>query len=72
MRQAVLAQDVLALEESEAVVITTDNQLQESLDCPDCSDTMIKFYDWDKMKYLCENCGLTIANPATVLYVVQE
>jgi hypothetical protein len=54
MRQAVLAQDVLALEESEAVVITTDNQLQESLDCPDCSETMIKFYDWDKMKYLCE------------------
>lgn len=58
MRQAVLAQDGLALEESEAVVITTDNQLQESLDCPDCSDTMIKFYDWDKMKYLCD--------PATV------
>jgi hypothetical protein len=68
MRQAVLAQDVLALEESEAVVITTDNQLQESLDCPDCSDTMIKFYDWDKMKYF----AAAIANPATVLYVVQE
>jgi ribosomal protein S27E len=66
MKRAILTQDAIGLEKSEAVVISTHNQLQESLDCPDCSDTMIKFYDWDKMKYLCENCGLTIANPAIV------
>ncbi|MDQ6864389.1 MAG: hypothetical protein FIO02_04095 [Nitrosopumilales archaeon] len=63
MRQVTLSQDVIAIEKSEAAATTTDNQLQESLDCPDCSDTMLKFYDWDKMKYLCENCGLTINNP---------
>jgi hypothetical protein len=36
---------------------------EESLDCPDSFDTMMKLYDWDKIKYVCENCGLTIANP---------
>lgn len=62
MRRATLTQDVIALEEPliQAATTTTDNQLLESVDCPDCSDTMLKFYDWDKMKYLCENCGLTI------------
>ena len=63
MRQVTLAQDVIAIEKSEAAATTTDNQLQESLDCPDCSDMMLKFYEWDKMRYLCENCGLTINNP---------
>ncbi|HET7147243.1 MAG TPA: hypothetical protein VFI73_01980 [Candidatus Nitrosopolaris sp.] len=65
MRRAPLAQDLIALEKSltQAAAITTYNQLLESVDCPDCSDTMLKFYDWDKMKYLCENCGLTINNP---------
>jgi hypothetical protein len=41
---------------------TTDKQLRESEDCPDCYNTVIKFYDWGKTKYICENCGLTIAN----------
>jgi ribosomal protein S27E len=35
----------------------------QSVDCPDCFDAMIRFYDWDSVRYLCENCGLTIANP---------
>jgi ribosomal protein S27E len=65
LRRATLTQDVIALEKPliQAATTTTDNQLLESVDCPDCSDTMLKFYDWDKMKYLCENCGLTINNP---------
>jgi predicted RNA-binding Zn-ribbon protein involved in translation (DUF1610 family) len=33
---------------------------EESVDCPDCFDAMIRFYDWDTARYLCENCGLTI------------
>jgi transposase-like protein len=62
LRRATLTQDVIALEKPliQAATITTGSQLLESVDCPDCSDTMLKFYDWDKMKYLCENCGLTI------------
>ena len=62
MRRATLTQDVITIEKSLtlAAAITTDNQLLESVDCPDCSDTMLKLYDWDKMKYLCENCELTI------------
>jgi len=65
LRRATLAQDVIALEKPliQAATTTTDDQLLESIYCPDCSDTMIEFYDWDKMKYLCENCGLTINNP---------
>jgi hypothetical protein len=65
VRRDTLIQNVIALERSptEAAAPATDSQLQESMDSPDCSDTMLKFYDWDKMKYLYENCGLTIANP---------
>jgi predicted RNA-binding Zn-ribbon protein involved in translation (DUF1610 family) len=33
---------------------------EESIDCPDCFDAMIRFYEWDTTRYLCENCGLTI------------
>ena len=66
MRRARLTQDVIALGRSPTEAPATNNQLQETMDCPDCSDTMLKFYDWDKMKYLCQNCGLTIANPAII------
>jgi predicted RNA-binding Zn-ribbon protein involved in translation (DUF1610 family) len=27
-----------------------------SIDCPECYDAMIKFYDWDNIRYRCENC----------------
>jgi hypothetical protein len=43
VRQVTLAQDVIAIEKSEGAATTTDNQLQGSLDCPDCSD-MIQRY----------------------------
>ena len=41
---------------------------EESVDCPDCLDAMIRFYDWDSARYLCENCGLTIRAP-TILSI---
>ena len=65
-RRATLTQDAIALEKSptETAARGTDNHLRELLDCPDCFDTMLMFYDWDNMKYICENCGLTIANSA--------
>ena len=66
LRRATLTQDAIALEKSptETAARGTDNHLRELLDCPDCFDTMLMFYDWDNMKYICENCGLTIANPS--------
>ncbi len=66
LRRATLTQDAIALEKSptETAARGTDNHLRELLDCPDCFDTMLMFYDWDNMKYICENCGLTIANSA--------
>jgi len=33
---------------------------EESIDCPDCYDTMIRFYDWDIIRYRCENCDLIL------------
>jgi ribosomal protein S27E len=76
LRRATLTQDAIALEKSPTETAArggTDNHLRESLDCPDCFDTMLKFYDWDKMKYICENCGLTIANSAILsTYVSSE
>jgi hypothetical protein len=33
---------------------------EESIDCPECCDAMIRFYDWDTFRYHCENCDLTI------------
>ena len=29
---------------------------EESVDCPECYDAMTKFYDWDSIRYRCENC----------------
>jgi transposase-like protein len=72
-----LTHDVLAIETSrykaEAIARTCIkvHLVEESLDCPDCFDTMMKLYDWDKVRYRCENCGLIIANPLST-YTVEE
>jgi hypothetical protein len=42
---------------------------EESIDCPDCFDAMIRFYDWDTARYLRENCGLTIPTPVILLQI---
>jgi len=34
----------------------------ESIDCPECYDTMIRFYDWDSIRYVCENCDFQRAS----------
>ncbi len=74
LRRATLTQDAIALEKSptETAATGTDNHLRELLDCPDCFDTMLMFYDWDNMKYICENCGLTIANSAILATYVRS
>lgn len=35
---------------------------EESIGCPDCYDTMIRFYDWDSVRYLWENCDFQRAS----------
>lgn len=55
-------QDIIVLSTSTEVNTLPDDQLRS---CPDCSDTMNIIYDWDKISYSCENCGLTIANSGT-------
>jgi ribosomal protein S27E len=64
VRRATLTLDAMAIGKSptKASATTTDKQLRESVDCPDCDNTVIRFYDWSKTKYIYENCGLTIAN----------
>jgi Zn finger protein HypA/HybF involved in hydrogenase expression len=37
------------------------SQEGETVDCPDCFDTMVKIYDSDKIRYRCENCDLMIS-----------
>jgi hypothetical protein len=34
---------------------------EQTVDCPDCFDTMIRIYDSDKIRYQCENCDLIIS-----------
>ena|SRR2546430_10087019 len=67
MKRATSIYKRLALEHacSEATSKFTRRQpeYEESVDCPDCLDAMIRFYDWDSPRYLCENCGLTIRAP---------
>ena len=36
-------------------------QEEQTADCPDCFDTMIKIYDSDKLRYQCENCDLILS-----------
>jgi ribosomal protein S27E len=64
VRRATLTLDAIAVGKSpiEAAATTTDTQLRESVDCPECYNTVINLYDWSKTKYICENCELTIAN----------
>ena len=37
-----------------------ERESEESIDCPDCYDAMIRFYDWDTIRYRCENCDLVL------------
>ncbi len=69
MRRAALTHDTLAVEKSETeatagTCLKIHPEVEKELDCPDCYDTMLKLYDWDKINYFCENCGLTTANPS--------
>jgi len=64
LKTAILRYRTVASEETSAEAKTswlTDIQREEeSIDCPECYDAMIKFYDWDSLRYRCENCNLIL------------
>ena len=66
MKSAILRYRTVASEDTSVEAKTswlTDIQpeSEESIDCPDCFDAMIKFYDWDSIRYRCENCDLILS-----------
>jgi hypothetical protein len=67
VRRATLTLDAMAIGKSptKASATTTDKQLRESVDCPDCDNTVIKFYDWGNTKYICENWKV---NPVRLIF----
>lgn len=67
MRRATLTLDAIAVGKSpiEAAATTTYKQLRKSMDCPDCYNRVIKFYDWGNTKYICENWKI---NPVRLIY----
>jgi ribosomal protein S27E len=72
LKRATLRYKIKDLQESSSEAKTwrfTDIQPEseeESIVCPDCFDAMIRFYDWDTPRYLCDNCGSTIL-PSVIL-----
>ena len=41
---------------------------EETVNCPDCFDTMVKIYQADKIRYHCENCDLIIPDIEVQIY----
>jgi Zn finger protein HypA/HybF involved in hydrogenase expression len=41
---------------------------EETVNCPDCFDTMVKMYQTDKIRYQCENCDLIIPDIEVQIY----
>jgi rubredoxin len=66
LKNAILRYRTVASEETSVEAKTfwlTDIQREseeDSIDCPDCYDDMIRFYDWDSIRYRCENCDLIL------------
>jgi Zn finger protein HypA/HybF involved in hydrogenase expression len=62
LKRAILSYRTVASEETsvEAKPFWLTESEEESIDCPDCYDTMIRFYDWDNIRYRCENCELIL------------
>src|SRR5213593_2450577 len=52
---------------------TFERKDQDSIDleaglttCPDCQAELTKFYEWDVVRYRCENCGVNISNTSAI------
>lgn len=36
-------------------------------ECPDCQSLLTEFYDWDQVRYRCENCGVQVSESTAIL-----
>jgi hypothetical protein len=57
-----LRYETIPVKKSYSEVRTSICTEEQTIDCPDCFDTMFKICNWDRFSYLCENCGLKLAN----------
>jgi hypothetical protein len=55
-----VASEENSVETETSLLANIQPESEESIDCPDCFDAMIKFYDWDSIRYRCENCDLIL------------
>jgi hypothetical protein len=64
LKSAILRYRTVPSEETSVAKTSWHTDIQpeseESIDCPECYDAMIKFYDWDSIRYRCENCDLML------------
>ena len=61
LKSAILRYRTVASEEKTSRLTGIQRESEEeSIDCPDCYDAMIRFYDWDIVRYRCENCDLIL------------
>jgi predicted RNA-binding Zn-ribbon protein involved in translation (DUF1610 family) len=61
LKCAILRYRTVASEETTWLTNIQPESEEESIDCPDCYDAMIRFYDWDSIRYRCENCDFILS-----------
>ena len=61
LRYRTVASEDTSVEAKTSWLTDIQPESEESIDCPDCFDAMIKFYDWDSIRYRCENCDLILS-----------
>jgi hypothetical protein len=60
LRYRTVASEETSVEAKTSWLTDIQRESEESIDCPECYDAMIRFYDWDSIRYRCENCDLVL------------
>jgi hypothetical protein len=60
LRYRTVASEETSVEATTSWLTDIQRESEESIDCPECYDAMIRFYDWDIVRYRCENCDLIL------------
>jgi uncharacterized protein (DUF983 family) len=63
-----MAQQLELSEQEDPRLIVNNIGLHSSItrECPDCQSSITEFYTWDKVRYVCENCGILINESTTM------
>ena len=59
------AENLQVAQTHDSIYVQTE---EETVNCPDCFDTMVKMYRTDKIRYQCENCDLIIPDIEVQIY----